>query len=128
MNEFVVDTTRRVEAIDVTDRIPLAADASFVWVAIPHTTAALIVCEADEDMLADIERVAAELPAPLAPFRHARGGNANAAAHLVSALAGTQLIVALDDEGGLSLGRWQRLVLLELDGPKRRRVLVGGIG
>ena len=123
MTEFLVDTIRRIEALDITDRIPAVDGGSFVWLATPHTTAALVVCEADEEMLADIEHAALELPTPFEPFRHARGGNPNAAAHLVSALAGTQLVLPLS-QGRLELGEWQRVVLVELDGPKQRRVLV----
>lgn len=124
MTELLVETTRTVEAVDITDRIPAVDEGSFVWLATPHTTAALIICEADEEMLADIERAAVELPAPLEPFRHARAGNPNAAAHLVSALAGTHLVLRVTEEGQLELGAWQRVILLELDGPKQRRVVV----
>jgi secondary thiamine-phosphate synthase enzyme len=123
MTELVVETTRRIEALDITDRIPNVDHGSFVWLATPHTTAALVLCEADEEMLADLERSARELPAPLEPFRHARSGNPTGAAHLVSALAGTQLVLPITD-GRLELGQWQRVVLLDLDGPKQRRVLV----
>lgn len=127
MKDIVIESKRAIEALDVTDRIPVLAGAAFLWLATPHTTAALVLCEADEEMLEDIERAAAALPRPLEPFHHARDGKPNAPAHLVSALAGTQLLLPVCD-GRLGLGTWQRVVFLELDGPKRRRLLVSAIG
>ena len=118
-------TTRKVEAVDVTDLIPRVS-GRLVWIGAPHTTVALVVCEADDAMLLDLERAAVELFAPMEPFAHARNGNRNAAAHLVSAMAGAGVVLPVAD-GHLSLGRWQRLILLELDGPKTRELIVQSI-
>ena len=124
MSSVLVETSRAVHALDVTDRVALPGVANgFLWLAVPHTTAALILCEADDEMLADLERAASELFKPLEPFQHARHGKCNAAAHLVSALAGTQLVLRVEN-GMLVLGEWQRIVLLELDGPKDRTLEV----
>ena len=127
MSGLTVDTTRRIEAIDVTDRL---AEQSWpdglLLVSTPHTTTALIIGESDPEMLADYERVAGELFASWEPFRHHRNDNPNAAAHLMSSLAGTQLLVPVRD-GAIVLGTWQRIVLLELDGPKPRRVDVASV-
>jgi secondary thiamine-phosphate synthase enzyme len=75
-------------------------------------------------MLEDYEKVAAGLPAPFEPFRHHRNDNPNAAAHVISSLAGTQLILPVEG-GELGLGTWQRIILLELDGPKTRTIVCG---
>lgn len=112
----------------MTERLqPIPADAHFLWVFAPHTTVALLLSEADAAMLADLERTASSLLAPLEPFSHARNGNPNAAAHILSALAGTQLLLPVAD-GALQLGVWQRLILLELDGPKERELRVSALG
>ena len=68
--------------------------------------------------------MAAGLPAPFEPFKHHRNDNPNAAAHIISSFAGTQLVLPVVD-GELVLGTWQRLILIELDGPKTRTILCG---
>jgi secondary thiamine-phosphate synthase enzyme len=41
--------------------------------------------------------------------------------HILSSLIGTSLSVPVDD-GELLLGTWQRIVLLEFDGPRKRQI------
>jgi len=121
--ELEVLTGESVQAIDITDAVQARVHAAsgFLWLSTPHTTAALTLCEADSDMLADIARVAAGLMAPFEPFRHRRNDNPNASAHLMSSIFGTQLVLPIAD-GQLGLGTYQRIVFVELDGPKQRRV------
>ena len=92
----------------------------------PHTTAALIIGENDPEMLEDYEKVAVELPAPFEPFKHHRNDNRNAAAHVISSFAGTQLTLPVED-GKIVLGTWQRIIFIELDGPKTRTILCGSV-
>ena len=67
--EITFATHHEREAIDVTDRLALLRHPDgFVWIACPHTTCALVLCEADADMLADIEKAASQLMAPLEPM------------------------------------------------------------
>ena len=73
-------------------------------------------------MLADIEKAAGRLLAPIEPFAHHRNDKPNAAAHLFSGLAGTQLLVPVRD-GKMQLGSYQRIVFVELDGPRERRTI-----
>jgi secondary thiamine-phosphate synthase enzyme len=47
----------------------------------------------------------------------------NAEAHLLSALISPSLTVPTEN-GKLHLGTWQRIMLVELDGPRKRRVIV----
>jgi secondary thiamine-phosphate synthase enzyme len=127
MSHLQVTSRRRIEAIDVTDLIVTRTwPDGYVLVSVPHTTAALVIGEGDPEMLEDYERVAAELFAPFEPFRHHRNDNPNAAAHLVSSLAGTQLLLPVRD-GRVALGTWQRIVLIELDGPKKRTLELGSV-
>jgi len=113
------------EALDITDlvvaRLADHAGSAFAWISTPHTTAALMLCESDDEMLRDIERLAAYLLAPFEPFQHRKNDNPNAAAHLFSSLVGTQLILPVDGDR-LELGTYQRLIFVELDGPRPRRV------
>lgn len=121
MTSISIETTRDVEALDITDEVQrvVGAASGVLWISTPHTTAALVVNEADPAFLRDLERTAALLLRPLEPFTHARGGNRNSAAHLAAALFGRECLMRVA-HGELGLGKHQRLLMLELDGPKRR--------
>jgi secondary thiamine-phosphate synthase enzyme len=123
MSRVEVVTERGVEARDITQLVQRAARVvdGVVWVSCPHTTTAVLVNEADEDLLRDLERMARTLLDPLEPFSHARRGNPNASAHLMAALLGGECLVRVSG-GELALGPHQRVLLLELDGPKSRQV------
>jgi len=127
IRDIRIESARRIEARDVTDLLlAQVLPDGFAWCATQHTTAALLVCEGDPDMLLDIERTAEGLFAPFEPFQHRRNNNPNAAAHLVSSAFGTQLVFPVVD-GRIQLGPWQRVVFLELDGPRQRTILVGSL-
>jgi secondary thiamine-phosphate synthase enzyme len=87
----------------------------------PHTTAALLLCEDDAELRQDLLRVAETLFANGRPFAHVRNNNPNAEAHLLSALAGTSLSIAVQN-GKLDLGTYRNILFFELDGPKRREI------
>ena len=125
MRRIELTTTRAIEAIDVTELVT-ALDWPDGWLIlnVPHTTAALIIGENDTEMLADYEKVAAQLPAPFEPFKHHRNDNPNAAAHVISSFSGTQLLLPVE-AGAVVLGTWQRLIFIELDGPKTRTIMAG---
>jgi secondary thiamine-phosphate synthase enzyme len=119
-----VRTTRAVEAIDITDRV-----ASRRWpdglllVSVEHTTAAVILGESGSEMFEDYERVASWLVEAYGPFQHERWNPGNAQSHVLSSFIGTQRLLPVT-EGRLDLGTWQRLILLELDGPRRRSIAI----
>lgn len=122
MIELEIASSRRIEARDITEAVSSGEyPDGLLWVTSPHTTSALLIGEADAALLQDLERMAAEFLAPLEPFSHARAGNPNASAHLFSSLLGTQLWLRVRD-GVPDLGTYQRVLFLELDGPRHRRV------
>jgi secondary thiamine-phosphate synthase enzyme len=47
--------------------------------------------------------------------------------HILSSLIGTSLSVPVDD-GELILGTWQRIILLEFDGPRKRQIALSFVG
>lgn len=125
-----LDTKASLQAIDVTDDINAhlsnMAISGWALLNVPHTTAALILTENDPDLLRDIEKTADRLLAPLQPFAHHKNNNPNAAAHLFSAILGTQVFVERTGTG-IRLGTYQRLIFVELDGPKQRHIQVTGL-
>jgi thiamine phosphate synthase YjbQ (UPF0047 family) len=52
---------------------------------------------------------------------HIRNNNPNTEAHVLSAFAGTGVTVAIE-KGEPDLGTYQNILLLEMDGPKKREV------
>lgn len=85
---------------------------------VPHTTAALTVNEGfDPDVALDIADALERLAPAGAGYRHAEG---NADAHVLATLIGPDLMLPCRD--GVELGRWQRVFLVELDGPRKRTV------
>ena len=121
---IIVQTGQKLDVINVTaelaDLISDIEDGLAVFYT-PHTTAALIINEDDDELRADIAKAAESLLANLRPFQHARNSNPNAEAHIFSALAGTTLTIPIED-GRLDLGTWQNILFIELDGPKQREI------
>jgi secondary thiamine-phosphate synthase enzyme len=118
-------TTGPIQAIDVTDLVAAELRAArsdgLALASCPHTTAALLLMESDEELLSDLEGLCARFAEERGPFRHHKNDNPNGAAHLLSAGFGTQLLLPVS-AGDLTLGSYQRIVFLELDGPRERRI------
>jgi len=133
---FEIVTTRCLEFVDLTDRLEAfvkatGVDAGLVAVQTRHTTTGLIVNEAEPLLLQDLaQRFARWAPAGEA-YSHddltrrtvnvGPNERANGFAHCRAALLRTTETVLVID-GRLGLGRWQRLLLAEFDGPQRREV------
>lgn len=123
--EFRVKTRKKIARVDVTKEVERAAKeigakAGALLVSVPHTTAAVTVGETwDDDVTTDVERALAQW-VPDVRFDHAEG---NSPAHFLSEAIGVSCLVPLED-GKPVLGRWQGVVLIELDGPRERTVRV----
>jgi len=90
---------------------------------VPHTTCGLSVNEDEPGLRRDLERVATalvDLVKPSEGFQHDRVDD-NARAHLTSILLGHSITLPIRDSK-LSLGAWQSLLLVEIDGPRQRRL------
>lgn len=120
-----VKTTSQVEVIDITNAVQAAVrglDADgLVCISAPHTTAGLLICEADDKLLDDFRRVGETLVQTVGPFTHDKNDNPNAEAHILSAMVGSTELVPVTG-GKLDLGTYQHILFYELDGPRERRV------
>ncbi len=126
--EFTVETTDRLEAIDVTDRVASALpdDAGGTCtVFVKHTTAGVTVNEAESRLLSDVDRFLADV-VPDDGWRHDEIDD-NADAHLRALLVGNGISIPVSD-GAPDLGRWQSVLLVECDGPRSRTVTVAHSG
>jgi secondary thiamine-phosphate synthase enzyme len=129
MHEIVsVDTKERQQAVDLTDAVNAIVRRSglrdgLCHVMVLHSTAALIVNENDDlNIAADLIQALSRAVPEHAGWRHDRVDD-NAHAHIKASLLGPSELLAVR-AGELVLGTWQRLILLEFDGPRKRRVSV----
>ncbi|MEK7220878.1 MAG: secondary thiamine-phosphate synthase enzyme YjbQ [candidate division NC10 bacterium] len=127
MAEFIVRTNKKQEMVDITERVADLVKQSRVsdgicLVYVPHATAAVAINEnADPNVCEDILEALANL-IPEGRWRHDRIDN-NAAAHIKATLLGPSQAVPVRG-GRLRLGTWQSVMLVELDGPRERSVIV----
>jgi secondary thiamine-phosphate synthase enzyme len=93
-----------------------------------HITAAVYVNDAEAGLIADIddwlERLAPH--EPTSQYRH-NVGEDNADAHLKRHLLSHQVVLPITD-GRLDLGPWEQVFYAELDGRRRKRVVLKAIG
>ena len=123
MRKFTVSTQRKREIIDITEQIEeLLPDASGVCcVNVLHTTAALTT--ADLDPGTDLDMLDAfEAMMPKLRYRHPHDPE-HVPDHILSSLLGTALTLPVQS-GSLLLGTWQRAILVELDGPRERELVL----
>jgi secondary thiamine-phosphate synthase enzyme len=125
---FSIDTKERQQALDVSDAVQAVVRRSGVreglcHVMVLHSTAALVVNEPDDPNIGSdlIQALARSVPEH-AGWLHDRIDD-NAHAHIKAALLGPSELLAVR-AGELVLGTWQRLILLEFDGPRKRQVSV----
>ncbi len=97
-----------------------------------HTTTALIVNEMEERLILDLEKWLKELAPPLQGYKHddlhlrdniPQDEPKNAHSHMQALLLGNDVNLPFVD-GRLRLGEYQDVILVELDGPRKRSVSI----
>ncbi len=124
--EFRVSTQERYQLVDVTAEVEeivgeSGIESGLCLVFVPHSTAAIILTENEEGLKKDWLAVLKKLVSGL-DFLHDRIDD-NADSHILSGLLGQGKVLPIED-GELIRGTWQKIFLVELDGPKNRRVTV----
>ena len=124
MKEIVVRTKRAKEVVDITERVNEAIKESgngMCHVFLKHTTAALTTADLDPgtdlDMLDAFEKLVPKLA-----YRHPHDPT-HVPDHILSSLIGASLSVPVEN-GSCVLGTWQRIVLIEFDGPRERKIVL----
>ena len=124
MPSITVDTDTQTECIDITDRVAatLSADADGVCTVFSqHTTMGVVVNEAESRLLDDLADAVADLVAAEG-WQHDEIDD-NADSHVRAMLVGESITVPVD-AGEPQLGRWQSMLAVECDGPRRRTLTV----
>lgn len=118
---FLVHTSKKKEVIDITEQIEqkLPSQKGICHIALLHTTAALTTADLDPgtdlDLLEGFEKLVPEVA-----WRHPHDPS-HMPNHFLSALIGTSLSLPAE-KGRLILGTWQRVILVEFDGPRERKI------
>ena len=132
-----LDTTRPTEFLDLTDHLTRLVDASAIHtgtltVQTRHTTTAIVVNEFEPLLLADFEAMFERIAPRGLPYWHdeltLRGNlppdeRRNAHAHCRAVLMPSSTVLTVAN-GRLHLGTWQRVMLVEFDGPRHREVSI----
>lgn len=130
MEVLTVRSKLSMELIDITSLVESVVSRSGIregicLVHLPHATAALIVNENEAGLVRDLLRKLKE-EFVREGWEHDRIDD-NAHAHLASAFIGASRAFPISS-GRLMRGTWQSLMLLELDGPRERKVVVTVMG
>ncbi len=126
MRQLKVKTRRKREIVDITDTVEAAlregsATEGICYLNVLHTTAAITT--ADLDPGTDFDMLDAfEAMMPKLNYRHPHNPK-HVPDHILSSLLGTALTLPVHD-GSLVLGTWQRVIFVELDGPRERDLVM----
>ena len=138
---FELRTAESQQFIDLTELVAERVRRSrirdgFVNVQTRHTTTAVMINENEPGLLHDVSDLLTRLAPRDASYRHddlenrpyaQPGEPRNGHSHLRSVVLAPS--ATLNVVGGqLQLGRWQRIFLVELDGPRKRAVSIGVLG
>ncbi len=126
MKKLIVKTRNKKQVVDITDTLnDLLQDNKIkngvINLLLTHTTAALTTADLDpgmdRDMMAAFDKII-----PHVGF-HQHHDPSHAPDHLISTLIGVTLTLIVEN-GTLVLGTWQRVVLIEFDGPRQREIVI----
>lgn len=122
--EIVIKTNEKKEIVDITDLVEerLAKQKvinGICFLFVKHTTACLTTADldpgTDQDMLDAFEALMPKLQ-----YRHPHNPS-HVTDHILSSIIGPSVTIPIKN-GQLDLGIWQRVVLVELDGPRERKI------
>jgi secondary thiamine-phosphate synthase enzyme len=141
-HKITIQTERHLEFVDVTDRVVHVLAESeiqtgFAVVFSRHSTAGIRINEHEPLLLEDMARLLEQLAPAEATYRHddftvrtvnlTENERINGHSHCRSLLLGASETVPVV-AGRLMLGRWQRIFLVELDGPRQRDLVIQLVG
>jgi len=126
-SDFHIRSHRKHEMLDITAQVADVVQRAdlpeaICSVYVTHATAAIVINENDDPNVCEDVLDALDKLVPAGVWRHDRV-DGNAAAHIKSAILGPGETIPIRD-GKLALGTWQAIMLVELDGPRDRRVVV----
>ena len=127
VSKIQIVTSYNKQLIDITDKVEkfvkkLNNDEGLACIFVKHTTCAVIISEAEDSLEKDIFRYLKNY-SPKGSFEHSHGDVSHTPAHILSAIIGPSAVIPVQKKV-LQLGTWQKICLLELNGPREREVIV----
>ncbi|MFI5271581.1 MAG: secondary thiamine-phosphate synthase enzyme YjbQ [Ktedonobacterales bacterium] len=129
MPSLTIATSAKDQIVDLTDAVAdtlrgaeRTSGACFVFAA--HTTCAVTAADLDPGTDLDFLEALRRLLPP-AIYRHPHNP-AHAPDHILAAIIGPSLTVPYANRT-LALGTWQRIVLVELNGPRQRTIHIAAL-
>ncbi len=120
MRRVEVKTEKKDQVVDITEQVQAelpGGGSGVVLVMAAHTTCAVTTADldpgTDQDFLDALRHLIPDLH-----YRHPHDPQ-HAPDHILASLIGPSAMVPFE-RGRLALGTWQRIVLVELDGPRTR--------
>ncbi|MCX8172996.1 MAG: secondary thiamine-phosphate synthase enzyme YjbQ [Thermoplasmata archaeon] len=132
IGEILVRTKGEMDVIDITDEVRRRIEEfeyGLVNVFVEGSTAAITTMEYEEGLVKDLGDALERLAPSDADYKHhLRWNDDNGRSHVRAAMLGPSITVPIR-RYQLVLGRWQQIVLVELDTrPRDRRVIVTVMG
>ncbi len=130
--ELTMKTTSGTDVIDLTrlvrDKVSSTGiETGTLLLFVPGSTGALTTIEYESGVLEDLKAAIERMAPEGIPYAHdRRWGDGNGYSHVRAAMVGPSLNVPILN-GGLALGTWQQIVLLDFDNRPRRRQVIGQV-
>jgi secondary thiamine-phosphate synthase enzyme len=130
-DKIVLDTLKRNEIIDITLKIQEILSESNINEGIinifsKHSTSAIVINENENGLLIDFESILKKFVPENNEYKHDIIDN-NADSHLKSLFLGSSETIPFSNKK-LSIGTWQSIFFIELDGPRKRSVEISVLG
>lgn len=125
MPTLTIKTRNKKEIVDITNDVAKhmkGIKSGLVYVFCKHTTCAITTADldaggTDQDYLDAFEAIMPQLN-----YRHPHNPD-HVVDHILSSIIGPGVLFPVSS-GQLNLGTWQRVVLVELDGPRDREIII----
>ncbi len=123
---ITIESQKEFQIVDITDQVNkiLRVDCNLCNVFVQHTTAAIGIVDVDKgtqsDMVDSLNKLLPEIN-----YRFSYNPE-HMDAHILATMIGMFVTIPVVN-GKLLLGEWQRLVLIELNGPRKRHIAITGI-
>ncbi len=136
IEEFSLNTTKKIQLIDITSRIrKIIKNKGFkigiLHIHTEHTTSSIAINENEKGLLKDLEIFLRDLVKEDKYYYHddfklrkgiPKNEPKNATSHIKAFLLGSEEIVSIVN-GDINLGKWQSVFFIELDGPRKNRMV-----